>query len=115
MISLLSQEDKKEECIRHAVDLSRAWLIGNYDRVMKLYKTAPKMSSYLMDLFINRERVGYFRVMMKAYVQTFWSSLSFFFSYRQVDNVVPTSLENLQLNSIHDLSLEKSLVLILSR
>uniref|UniRef100_A0A146KJ97 Leukocyte receptor cluster member 8 n=1 Tax=Lygus hesperus TaxID=30085 RepID=A0A146KJ97_LYGHE len=68
----LTKEDKEDECIRHAVDLARAWLVGNHVRIFKLYKSAPKMSSYLIDLFVDRERLAYFKVIMKAYVYKEW-------------------------------------------
>ncbi|KAF6203459.1 hypothetical protein GE061_001790 [Apolygus lucorum] len=63
----LTKEEKEDECVRHAVSLARAWMVGNHVRIFKLYKSAPKMSSYLIDLFVGRERLAYFKVIMKAY------------------------------------------------
>ncbi|XP_073968479.1 leukocyte receptor cluster member 8 homolog isoform X2 [Rhodnius prolixus] len=67
LVSCLSEEDKKDECISHAVSVVKAWLIGSYHKIFKLYQTAPRMSSYLMDLFMLRERTCALKIIVKAY------------------------------------------------
>ncbi|XP_014243221.1 leukocyte receptor cluster member 8 homolog isoform X1 [Cimex lectularius] len=67
LMSSLKDEDKKDDCISHAVQVSKAWLIGSFHKIFKLYKTAPRMSSYLMDLFMLRERTLALKVIVKAY------------------------------------------------
>jgi hypothetical protein len=64
----LSGEDKSDECMVHALRVMKAWLIGSYHRLFKLYKVAPRMSSYLMDWFLPRERKQALKVIVKAYV-----------------------------------------------
>ena len=67
-LAALTKEDKEDECIAHAIKLRRAWSEGNYRKFFKLYPDAPKMSGYLMDWFVERERRKALTVIIKAYV-----------------------------------------------
>lgn len=42
--------------------------MGNYHSLFHLYEDAPNMGAYIMDHFINRERVKALLVITKAYV-----------------------------------------------
>lgn len=64
----LTAEAKKNQCIAHALAMRSAWWLGNYHKFFKLYRTAPKMSGYLVDWFVDRERKAAIKVMTKAYV-----------------------------------------------
>jgi len=67
-LAALTREEKADECIAHAIKLRSAWAQGNFKRFFQLYSTAPKMSGYLMDWFIDRERRRALGVIIKAYV-----------------------------------------------
>jgi len=67
-LAALTREEKSDECIAHAIKLRSAWAQGNFKRFFQLYTTAPKMSGYLMDWFIDRERRRALGVIIKAYV-----------------------------------------------
>lgn len=67
-LAALTREEKADECIAHAIKLRSAWAQGNFKRFFQLYTTAPKMSGYLMDWFIDRERRRALEVIIKAYV-----------------------------------------------
>ena len=67
-LAALTREEKADECIAHAIKLRSAWAQGNFKRFFQLYTTAPKMSGYLMDWFIDRERRRALGVIIKAYV-----------------------------------------------
>ena len=62
----LSPEEKSDECVAHALKLRTAWSLQNYKRFFQLYLAAPKMSGYLIDWFLDRERKAALRIMIKA-------------------------------------------------
>lgn len=66
-LAVLSKEDKEDECIAHAIQLRRAWSEGNYIRFFKLYNTSPKMSGFLIDWFLERERKRALTTIIKSY------------------------------------------------
>ena len=66
-MSELTKEDREDECLQHAEKLRTAWSLSNYHKFFSLYKKAPKMSGYLIDWFIDRERKSALKIMIKAY------------------------------------------------
>ncbi|XP_067882263.1 leukocyte receptor cluster member 8 homolog [Heterodontus francisci] len=66
-LAFLSQELKDEPCMAHALALRAAWALSNYHRFFRLYKLAPRMSAYLMDKFVERERKRALKAMLKTY------------------------------------------------
>jgi len=68
LISELNASDKSDPCIRYALAVRCAWAQHNYHRLFKLYADAPRMSSYVIDLFIERERKAALRIILRAYV-----------------------------------------------
>ncbi|XP_018439852.1 SAC3 family protein A [Raphanus sativus] len=55
-MSRLSKEAKKDEAVRHALSVRAAVTSGNYVMFFRLYKTAPNMNSFLMDLYVEKMR-----------------------------------------------------------
>ncbi|KAK5970538.1 hypothetical protein GCK32_019287 [Trichostrongylus colubriformis] len=48
----------------------RAVSLGNYPTLFRLFKAAPKMCPYLMDLFVERERKAALLQIFKAFRPT---------------------------------------------
>jgi hypothetical protein len=66
-LASLSKELKRDEVVHHALSVRSALALNNYRSFFKLYASAPKMSGYLMDLFVPRERLDALKRIVKAY------------------------------------------------
>lgn len=63
------KESKIEDrCVDFALKAKDAWWLGNHVELFSLYKIAPKMASYLMDMFLARERNNFYLAIAKSYV-----------------------------------------------
>lgn len=56
ILKSLSVEERNNECIAHALKLRSVWALNNYSRFFQLYKKSPKMSGFIIDWFVERER-----------------------------------------------------------
>ena len=65
-VGQLTDKQKADPAVRHALDVQRALAMGNYHRLFDLYLNAPNMGAYIMDHFIDRERIRALIVMSKA-------------------------------------------------
>ncbi|KAH8681108.1 GANP domain-containing protein [Xylariales sp. PMI_506] len=66
-IADLTQADKEERPIKHALNVRSALALGNYHKFFQLYLDVPNMGAYLMDMFVKRERLAALSNMCKAY------------------------------------------------
>lgn len=68
LLATLSVEEKGNRNIAHALDVRKALASRNYHRLFRLYNSAPNMGGYLMDFFVERERVAACCIICKSYV-----------------------------------------------
>ena len=54
----LTPAEKMDEAVNHALEVRSAIALGNYHRFFQLYLEAPNMGAYLLDMFIDRERLS---------------------------------------------------------
>ncbi|KAI0084493.1 SAC3/GANP/Nin1/mts3/eIF-3 p25 family-domain-containing protein [Irpex rosettiformis] len=66
-VGQLTPKQKTDPAVKHALAVQRALSTGNYHALFDLYLNAPNMGAYIMDHFINRERVVALLVITKAY------------------------------------------------
>lgn len=65
-VGQLTPQQKDNGAVRHALAVQRALAMGNYHKLCQLYIDAPSMGPYIMDHFIDRERVKGLLVMARA-------------------------------------------------
>ncbi|KAJ5096168.1 hypothetical protein NUU61_005524 [Penicillium alfredii] len=63
----VTAEDKKDPAVKHALDVRSALALGNYHRFFQLYLDTPNMGAYLMDMFVDRERLSALAAICKSY------------------------------------------------
>ncbi|KIK07765.1 hypothetical protein K443DRAFT_673031 [Laccaria amethystina LaAM-08-1] len=66
-VGQLTPKQKADPAVRHALGVQRALAMGNYHSLFDLYLTSPNMGAYIMDHFIDRERVKALMIITKAY------------------------------------------------
>lgn len=62
----LTAADKRDLAVKHALDVRSALALGNYHRFFQLYLDTPNMGAYLMDMFVDRERLSALAVICKT-------------------------------------------------
>ncbi|VDM39765.1 unnamed protein product [Toxocara canis] len=67
LLSELDERARQDECVAFALRVREAWALGNYVRLFRLYSKAPRMTSYVMDLFMEKERKAALNVCLKSY------------------------------------------------
>ncbi|GAB5591521.1 hypothetical protein Unana1_06421 [Umbelopsis nana] len=63
----LTKAHKEDPAIGHALKVRSSIATGNYHRFFRLYLEAPNMGGYLMDKFVERERITALKAMCKAF------------------------------------------------
>jgi SAC3 family protein LENG8/THP3 len=58
VLAELTPTEKAEEAIQHALQVRSAVALGNYHKFFQLYLRVPNMGAYLMDMFVERERLA---------------------------------------------------------
>ncbi|THH27381.1 hypothetical protein EUX98_g6801, partial [Antrodiella citrinella] len=67
-VGQLTAQQKSMPAVKHALAVQRALSLGNYHAFFDLYLNAPNMGAYIMDHFIDRERMRALIVMTKSYL-----------------------------------------------
>ncbi|KAF2762983.1 hypothetical protein EJ05DRAFT_491169 [Pseudovirgaria hyperparasitica] len=63
----LTATDKQQPAVAHALKVRSALALGNYHKFFQLYLDTPNMGAYLMDMFIQRERLAAMANIMKGH------------------------------------------------
>lgn len=67
-VSQLTSKQKTSPAVKHALAVQRALALGNYHAFFEYYLNAPNMGAYIMDHFVDRERIRALLIMTKACV-----------------------------------------------
>lgn len=67
-VSQLTSKQKATMAVKHALDVQRSLALGNYHAFFDQYLNAPNMGAYIMDHFVDRERLRALLIMTKACV-----------------------------------------------
>jgi hypothetical protein len=57
---------KENKAIKHALDVRSALATSNYHKFFELYLKAPNLGAYLMDHFVERERIAALKILCKS-------------------------------------------------
>ena len=66
LLKHLTPVQKNDPAISHALKVRSSMATGNYHRFFKLYLDAPNMGGYLIDKFVDRERIAALKAICKA-------------------------------------------------
>lgn len=76
LLARLTPAQRSPACVQHALKVHRAMTTANYHAFFVLFLEAPNMGGYLMDHFLDRERIKALGILSKAYVPLFLPFLS---------------------------------------
>ena len=71
LLAQLTPMEKSDPGVHHALQVHAALATSNYVRFFRLFNHAPNMSGYILDHFVERERMSALTIMSKAYVLFF--------------------------------------------
>ncbi|KAG0151814.1 hypothetical protein CROQUDRAFT_667797 [Cronartium quercuum f. sp. fusiforme G11] len=67
MLASVTDAQKQDICVKHALQVRFAVSSANYRRFFQLFCQAPKMAGYLMDCFVERERIRALATMARSF------------------------------------------------
>nr|MCP9258363.1 Leukocyte receptor cluster member 8-like protein [Dirofilaria immitis] len=70
LLSELDERARKDRCLSFSLKTREAWALGNHVKLFRLYQEAPRMASYVMDLFLERERKAALNACLKSFRPT---------------------------------------------
>jgi len=65
-LATLTDAETQDPSVSHALAVRLAVTQGNYTKLFRLFMAAPKMGAYIMDHFVERERIAALVTMTKA-------------------------------------------------
>ncbi|GAB7339935.1 hypothetical protein MBLNU457_6455t1 [Dothideomycetes sp. NU457] len=63
----LTLTDKRHPAVAHALSVRKALAAANYHKFFRLYDECPNMGGYLLDMFVDRERIAAMAAICRAY------------------------------------------------
>ncbi|XP_018495684.2 leukocyte receptor cluster member 8 [Galendromus occidentalis] len=66
-VTTLTSVERKDPVISHAVRVISAWNTRNFNRLFKLFRSAPRMSPYVMEWCLDKERIAAYKALVKAF------------------------------------------------
>ena len=66
LLAQLTPSEKSDPGVHHALQVHASLATSNYVRFFRLFNSAPNMSGYIMDHFVERERMSALAMMSKA-------------------------------------------------
>ncbi|KAL8051472.1 hypothetical protein ABFX02_06G150200 [Erythranthe guttata] len=91
-MSRLPANAKMDIAVKHALSVRRAVTSGNYVMFFRLYKTAPNLNTFLMDLYVEKMRYAAVKCMSRSYRPTV--PVSYLSQILGFTNTLPTSEAN---------------------
>ncbi|RHZ55359.1 hypothetical protein Glove_416g5 [Diversispora epigaea] len=70
LIAELTDDMKSDEAIKHALEVRSTLATSNFHKFFQLYLKAPNMGAYLMDHFVERERIAALTILCKSFRPT---------------------------------------------
>lgn len=63
LMTELDEKHRKDAAVKHALAVRSSLVEGNHHRFFQLYTDAPNMNAYIMDHFVERERIRALQVL----------------------------------------------------
>jgi hypothetical protein len=110
-VGQLTPRQKEDPAVKHALEVQRAQATGNYHKLCDLYIKAPYMGAYIMDHFIDRERMKALMVITRAYKTIEIAFLQQTLSFDGIDEIKTFLAEHQITTFINPNSADSDLVL----